>query len=135
MELICYVLPLIIMWYHYRRQPTKQFFCLIEQPVKPRSLLFPSGDCSRCNVTANSVGYLEDVCDCSKYYQCQRIGHSWTAYHRHCAACLRWDQTTLTCSIRIAGCTVPTTTPNPGTPLYRIHRIGTAIAFFLSTAS
>ncbi|KAK2171958.1 hypothetical protein NP493_1012g00004 [Ridgeia piscesae] len=74
------------------------------------------GDCSRCNVTANSVGYLEDVCDCSKYYQCQRIGNDWTAYRRHCPACLRWDQTTLTCSIRIAGCTLPTsTTPNPET--------------------
>ena len=87
-----------------------------ERGVTSSALLFIAGDCSRCKITHSSVGYVEDVCDCSKYYQCKLLNSGWIAYHRECAACVQWNQATLSCSTRVDGCTVPTTaTPKSGT--------------------
>ncbi|KAI0216879.1 hypothetical protein LSAT2_031181 [Lamellibrachia satsuma] len=67
-------------------------------------------DCGRCKKTVNSVGYVEDTCDCSMYYQCQLVGSDWISYHRQCPECLRWNQNTLSCSNHVDGCTARTTT-------------------------
>ena len=57
----------------------------------------PIVDCKRCKVT-DGVGYLEDSCDCQKYYQCQKINDlQYIVYHKTCADCTVWDGDKLTC--------------------------------------
>ena len=65
--------------------------------------------CLRCTVVDNILGFIEDTCDCSRYYRCMRYESGWRALHMSCGQCLMWSQSDLTCSIRIPGCVVSTT--------------------------
>ena len=65
--------------------------------------------CLRCTVVDNILGFIEDTCDCSRYYRCMRYESGWRALHMSCGQCLMWSQSDLTCSIRIPGCVASTT--------------------------
>ncbi len=47
-------------------------------------------------------GYLPDPCDCAAFYQCDSDGQSWTAHRHLCPPCMGWDQSILSCSIKLS---------------------------------
>ncbi|KAK2179066.1 hypothetical protein NP493_516g02021 [Ridgeia piscesae] len=73
----------------------------------------PSEHCKTCTSTINSIGYVRDECRCGRYYQCELTdAGNYTATKRDCPACLYWDESTISCSIRVPGC-IPPVTPKP----------------------
>ncbi|KAI0209188.1 hypothetical protein LSAT2_006158 [Lamellibrachia satsuma] len=80
-----------------------------------------SAACLRCTAVTNILGYVEDQCDCSRYYTCQKYTTGWKAIHMRCPKCLQWNQKVTACSIRIPNCvddrTTTTTAPSTGCKL------------------
>ena len=77
-------------------------------------LPFPPAACVRCTAVSNILGYIEDTCDCARYYTCQLYESGWKAIHSQCPICQLWDQSIITCGIVIPNCVDDTITTTTG---------------------
>ncbi|KAK2186128.1 hypothetical protein NP493_214g03037 [Ridgeia piscesae] len=75
-----------------------------------------SAACLRCTAVTSRTGYVEDQCDCSRYYTCQFFKGGWHAIQKTCPTCTQWDQHKITCAIRIPNCVDDSTTTTTKAP-------------------